>query len=105
MTVQCARCKEVIPEGRLKALPVWFSLLAYGKQGYQDCIENSVEMALQFDAFIQGDEKFELLAPTRLNNVCFTLSGDDLQEKVNLFFLFLLLICDDSSSVSDMINS
>ena len=76
-----------LPENsrRLKALPVWFSLLAYGKQGFQDIVENSVAMALLFDAFIEQNENFELLAPTRLNNVCFTLAGGQNQEKVNLF--------------------
>lgn len=76
-----------LPENsrRLKALPVWFSLLAYGKQGFQGIVENSVAMALQFDTFITQNENFELLAPTRLNNVCFTLTGEQNQEKVNLF--------------------
>jgi glutamate/tyrosine decarboxylase-like PLP-dependent enzyme len=80
-----------LPENsrRLKALPVWFSLLAYGKQGFQDIVENSVAMALQFDAFITQNENFELLAPTRLNNVCFTLAGDHNPEKVNLFLTHL----------------
>lgn len=80
-----------LPENsrRLKALPVWFSLLAYGKRGFQDIVENSVAMALQFDSFITNDESFELLAPTRLNNVCFTLTGEHNQEKVNLFLMQL----------------
>lgn len=80
-----------LPENsrRLKALPVWFSLLAYGKQGFQDIVENSVERALQFDAFIANDESFELLAPTHLNNVCFTLAGEHNQDKVNLFLTHL----------------
>jgi glutamate/tyrosine decarboxylase-like PLP-dependent enzyme len=80
-----------LPENsrRLKALPVWFSLLAYGKQGFQDIVENSVERALQFDAFITQNKNFELLAPTRLNNVCFTLAGEHNQEKVNLFLTSL----------------
>lgn len=80
-----------LPENsrRLKALPVWFSLLAYGKQGFQDIVENSVAMALQFDDFITQNENFELLAPTRLNNVCFTLAGDHNQEKVNSFLTHL----------------
>ncbi|KFF18454.1 pyridoxal phosphate-dependent decarboxylase family protein [Flavobacterium hydatis] len=80
-----------LPENsrRLKALPVWFSLLAYGKEGYQDIVENSVDLALQFDAFITENESFELLAPTRLNNVCFTLSGELNQEKVNSFLTHL----------------
>ncbi|MBF7092216.1 aspartate aminotransferase family protein [Flavobacterium sp. ALJ2] len=80
-----------LPENsrRLKALPVWFSLLAYGKGGYQDIVENSVNLALQFDAFIAENENFELLAPTRLNNVCFTLSGDHNQENVGQFLTLL----------------
>ena len=80
-----------LPENsrRLKALPVWFSLLAYGKQGFQDIIENSVAMALQFDDFITQNGNFELLSPTRLNNVCFTLAGEHNQEKVNFFLMHL----------------
>jgi glutamate/tyrosine decarboxylase-like PLP-dependent enzyme len=80
-----------LPENsrRLKALPVWFSLLAYGRQGYQEIVENSVAMALEFDSFIVQNDNFELLAPTRLNNVCFTLAGDHNQEKVNLFLTHL----------------
>jgi len=76
-----------LPENsrRLKALPVWFSLLAYGKQGFQDIVENSVARALQLDDFIVQNESFELLAPTRLNNVCFTLKGEHNQEKVASF--------------------
>ena len=78
---------NVLPENsrRLKALPVWFSLLAYGKKGFQDIVENSIAMALKFGDFVNENENLELLAPTRLNNVCFTLRGDHNQEKVSLF--------------------
>lgn len=78
---------NVLPENsrRLKALPVWFSLLSYGKKGFQDIIENSVAMAVMFSDFITENKNFELLAPTRLNNVCFTLKGDQNQEKVSQF--------------------
>lgn len=73
-----------LPENsrRLKALPVWFSLMAYGKKGYQDIVENSIEMANLFGQFIEKSTAFELLAPVRLNNVCFTLRGEENQEKV-----------------------
>ncbi len=74
---------NVLPENsrRLRALPVWFSLLAYGKEGFKDVVENSVALALHFGNALIEEDVFELLAPIRLNNVCFTLKGDHNEEK------------------------
>lgn len=82
---------NVLPENsrRLRALPVWFSLVAYGKEGFQDIVENSTALALHFANELIEDDNFELLAPIRLNNVCFTLKGDHNQEKVNQFLTLL----------------
>lgn len=82
---------NVLPENsrRLRALPVWFSLLAYGKEGFCDIVENSASMALHFGNELIEDGNFELLAPIRLNNVCFTLKGDHNQEKVSQFLTAL----------------
>ena len=76
-----------LPENsrRLKALPVWFSLKAYGKKGYQDIVENAIDVANYFGQFIENNEHFELLAPVRLNTVCFTLNGEENQHKVSNF--------------------
>lgn len=76
-----------LPENsrRLKALPVWFSLKAYGKEGYRDIVEHSVEMARLFGQLIEEQKAFELLAPVRLNTVCFTLSGSQSQDNVSDF--------------------
>jgi len=80
-----------LPENsrRLRALPTWFSLIAYGKKGYQEIVENSIEMANLFGEFIENSDTFELLAPVRLNNVCFTLSGEDNQDNVPGFLTSL----------------
>ncbi|KQC01381.1 pyridoxal-dependent decarboxylase [Pedobacter sp. Hv1] len=69
-----------LPENsrRLKALPAWFTLTSYGRSGYEELIEKNVEMALLFADFITIDTNFELLAPVRLNTVCFTLSNESL---------------------------
>jgi len=86
-----------LPENsrRLKVLPAWFSLTAYGKKGYQDIVENSVEMARLLGDFIEKSETFELLAPVRLNNVCFTLKGEKKGNKV----LGFLAALNDSGKV------
>jgi glutamate/tyrosine decarboxylase-like PLP-dependent enzyme len=76
-----------LPENsrRLKALPVWFTLNAYGKNGYEDIVSNSINMAELFGDYIKNSKSLELLAPTRLNNVCFTLKGQDKQSEVSNF--------------------
>jgi glutamate/tyrosine decarboxylase-like PLP-dependent enzyme len=76
-----------LPENsrRLRALPTWFSLMAYGKTGIRSIVEKNIEVARLFGAFIEQHQNFELLAPVRLNTVCFTLSGTENQENVSDF--------------------
>ena len=76
-----------LPENsrRLRALPVWFTLKAYGKKGYQDIVDNSINLTQQFGQFIEQSNRLELLAPIRLNTVCFSLIGDENQERVTQF--------------------
>jgi len=71
-----------LPENsrRLKALPAWFTLKSYGKSGYKEIIEQNVEHALYFSAFIKENPAFELLAPIRLNTVCFALVDAEKSE-------------------------
>jgi glutamate/tyrosine decarboxylase-like PLP-dependent enzyme len=52
---------------------------------FQDIIENSAALAMHFANELIENGNFELLAPIRLNNVCFTLKGNHNQEKVSEF--------------------
>lgn len=82
---------------RLRALPAWFSLSAYGKKGYQWIVENNMELANTFATLLEQKTIFSLAAAVKLNIVCFTIRDEDnrdhqlaqimdrLNERGNLF--------------------
>lgn len=75
-----------LPENsrRFRALPVWFTLMSYGRKGYQNIVENSVRMTRMLSEWIETQPQLKLVAPTRLNNICFTLKDKTL-GRVNQF--------------------
>jgi len=60
---------------RFRALPVWLSLLAYGRAGFREIVERSCGNAKRLETLLTADARFEVRAPVRLNVLCFVPHG------------------------------
>ncbi|MQS16889.1 aspartate aminotransferase family protein [Streptomyces kaniharaensis] len=67
---------------RLRALAAWFTLRAYGRAGHREIVERCVTGARALGEAVEGIEGLRLLAPVRLNVVCFTLTTDPTAERL-----------------------
>ncbi|MFI1995538.1 pyridoxal phosphate-dependent decarboxylase family protein [Actinoplanes sp. NPDC020271] len=61
---------------RLRALPAWFALAAYGTAGHREIVERNVALAHRFGDAVATLPGVRLLSPVRLNVVCFAVEGD-----------------------------
>ncbi len=56
---------------RARSLAVWATLRAYGRGGYRAMVERHLALAQRLGSRIEEEPELELLAPVKLNIVCF----------------------------------
>ena len=61
----------------------WFSLTAYGRDGHREIVERNIALAKYLGERLAAVPHLRLLAPVRLNVVCFTLADDPTEERVH----------------------
>jgi glutamate/tyrosine decarboxylase-like PLP-dependent enzyme len=67
---------------RLRALATWFALTAYGRDGHRRIVERTVDLARRLGDLLADTPGVRLVAPVRLNVVCFTLTDSPTAERI-----------------------
>jgi glutamate/tyrosine decarboxylase-like PLP-dependent enzyme len=65
---------------RLRALPAWCTLTAYGVAGHREIVARDVACARRLGDLLAAEPGVRLLAPVRLNVVCFTVGENPTPE-------------------------
>jgi glutamate/tyrosine decarboxylase-like PLP-dependent enzyme len=72
---------------RARALAVWATLRAYGSTGYQEMIDRHIGLARRVGRQVGAANDLELMAPVRLNVVCFRWApkgrSDEVADELN----------------------
>jgi len=78
-----------VPLGhRFRALKLWFVMRYFGRERIVEMLRTHIAWAQKFANFVEGDERFERVAPVPFSVVCFRYKGTDeqnlaIEEKVN----------------------
>ncbi|PHS20096.1 MAG: aspartate aminotransferase family protein [Kangiella sp.] len=66
---------------RFRALPVWMTLLAYGKQGIKSWVDKNIQLSKTLADWIEQSEDYELSYPCQMNVILFRINASDLTNE------------------------
>ncbi|MEU8344183.1 pyridoxal-dependent decarboxylase [Spirillospora sp. NPDC048832] len=66
---------------RARALPIWATLRAYGRDGYREMVERHLDVAAHLGALVEAAPDLELLAPVQLCIACFRYRPEGVPEE------------------------
>jgi glutamate/tyrosine decarboxylase-like PLP-dependent enzyme len=69
---------------RARSFATWATLRAYGRTGYQAMVERHLALARRVGEQVEAAPELELLAPVKLNVVCFRLHPPGLDDEAEL---------------------
>ncbi|GMU05284.1 pyridoxal phosphate-dependent decarboxylase family protein [Corallococcus caeni] len=69
---------------RFRALPAWMTLMAYGRDGHRALVERSCALARDLGEGLAASPHYAVLAPVKLNIVCFALRSGDAARRDRL---------------------
>ncbi len=75
-----------VPLGRrFRSLKLWFVIRSFGVEKLQEKIRLHLQLSQDFKQWVQDSEQLELMAPVKLNTICFRLSDKEKSKnEVNL---------------------
>ena len=65
---------------RFRALPVWLTLLAYGRDGIKSWVENNIRLSKELAHWIDNSQGYELSYPCQMNVVLFRVNSANLSD-------------------------
>ncbi|GAA1824786.1 pyridoxal-dependent decarboxylase [Actinomadura chokoriensis] len=65
---------------RARALPIWATLRAYGRDGYREMVERHLDVAAHLGDLVEAAPDLELLAPVQLCIACFRYRPEGVPE-------------------------
>ncbi|WP_131737781.1 pyridoxal phosphate-dependent decarboxylase family protein [Actinomadura roseirufa] len=66
---------------RARALPIWATLRAYGREGHREMVERHLDVSAHLGALVEDAPDLELLAPVELCVVCFRYRPEGVPEE------------------------